>query len=170
MFSVAAPWVSGEDFKDLMLQFNNQCTVLVLVRDQGSGERRGGAARVRGARGRGSAPGNGWRGALHWGTGVGKREEPLGQERAREAALACDMVGCVQGWAAGAAGFGCASAVSRLDRDATLAFWEDIRRVVGLALVAGQLPKQLGGLRLRFAPAHASTSENSACRGAGLLL
>lgn len=47
---------------------------------------------------------------------------------------------------------------------------EEIHWVVGFVLVAGQLPKHLGCLCLRFAPVHPSTSENSACRGAGMLL
>lgn len=37
LFAAAAPWVSGEDHKELMLQYADCCIVLVLVRDQDAG-------------------------------------------------------------------------------------------------------------------------------------
>lgn len=37
LFAAAAPWLGGDDFKHLMLQYPNCCTVLVLTRDSGSG-------------------------------------------------------------------------------------------------------------------------------------
>ncbi|PRW45373.1 Long-chain-alcohol oxidase FAO1 [Chlorella sorokiniana] len=37
LFAAASPWLGGEDFKDLMLQYPNACVVLVLTRDSGSG-------------------------------------------------------------------------------------------------------------------------------------
>ncbi|GAB4819154.1 hypothetical protein N2152v2_006200 [Parachlorella kessleri] len=37
VYSLMVPWIGGGDYKDLLLQFNNQCTMLPLLRDQSAG-------------------------------------------------------------------------------------------------------------------------------------